>query len=87
MRSLILLMLLALVPFRYAEALDDINTLDLNEGIDFTKPDMNEDAKGYRNDFTKPDEDAMGFPDDITTPDINEGGTGWGRSLDRRLGR
>ena len=27
------------------------------------------------------------FPDDTTTPDINEGATGWGRSLNRALGK
>ena len=78
MRLLVLIIFLALAPFRYAEALDDINTLDLNEDLDFTKPVTNEDAKGYRDDFAKPDKDegAMGFPDDTTTPDINEGATG-----------
>ena len=93
MRLLILLVLLALVPFSYAEALDDFTTLDLDQDIDFTKPGMNEDAIGNRDDMTTPDSNegatgwSRGYRDDITTPDTDESDTSFSRSLDRSLGR
>jgi hypothetical protein len=91
MRTLpVLVMLLVLVPFSYADALDDVPTLDLNEGtIDFTTPDVNEGAIGNHDDVTTPDinEGASTYRDDIATPDINEAATDRSRILDRRLGR